>query len=108
MGGWPTLYKSWAASDVPLHVLVYSRMKTTDLRQELEHVFQFLNFSANIDCVMKSPEGWAHRKKESWQDELVVFTEKQVQFLNRAIDEVQAVLERKTGAKFDDFQAWKH
>ena len=103
---WPELYKSWATTKVPLHVMVYNRM-TSDLPRELGLVFKFLNISANIDCAVRSPEGWAHRQKPAWQDEVAVYSQGQVLYLNKAIDEVQAALERKTGAKFDDFQSWK-
>ena len=60
-----------------------------------------------MDCVMQSPEGFDHRQKQSWQDEVSVFSQEQVLFLNKAIDDVQAALEQRTGEKFDDFQAWK-
>ena len=60
-----------------------------------------------MDCAVRSPEGWAHRQKPAWQDEVAVYSQDQVLYLNKAIDEVQAALEQKTGAKFDDFQSWK-
>ena len=100
------LFKLWAASHLPIHVLTCSHMKS-DLRRELDLVFQFLNVNANIHCALESPEGFDHRQKQSWQDKVAVFNKTQVRFLNNAIDEVQVALERKTGAKFDDFQAWK-
>ncbi|XP_070198477.1 WSCD family member CG9164-like [Littorina saxatilis] len=109
MGGWKNLHLAWAKDNTSLHVLVYHRM-VAHLEQELHNTLQFLNLSfvtPRIHCAVRKPEGYAHRKKPDWVEEMAVFSRTQRQSLNAAIDSVRKALLKKTGVDFADMDQWK-
>ncbi|KAK7497209.1 hypothetical protein BaRGS_00011503 [Batillaria attramentaria] len=108
MRRWRDIYTSWADSQVPVYVLVYHRL-VTNLEEELRRLFRFLNepsVTPQISCVVQRREGSHHRKKKLEQMQLAVFSDQQVEYLDRAIMEVKLALERKTGKNFSDFTNW--